>query len=59
MILTILIQTEIIVTLYQIAYINVVILMLHDQLAMHGVIDAYPLFNYFEIEFVSDTSLKI
>ena len=35
-----------------------VILMLHDQLANHGFIDAYPSLNYFENEFISETSLK-
>ena len=32
--------------------------MLCDQLAMHGFIDAYPSFNSFEIEYISETSLK-
>ena len=46
-------------TLYRIASINTVTLMLRDQLVMHGLIDAYPSFNYFEIKFISETSLKI
>ena len=32
--------------------------MLRDQLAMHGFIDRYPSFNYFENGFTSETESK-